>query len=210
MKVLRILTRKTLYIILFAEIAVCIGLITHFILNRFEPGDPASLATPTSTSQSYHSPGKVTAEVPVRLKIPKLKIDAAIEHVGLTSEGEMEVPKSSGDVAWLNSGPRPGERGSSVIAGHFGLKDNVPAVFDNLHLLQTGDSLYIEDEQGATTTFVVREFRTYAPDEDASGVFAASDSKAHLNLITCRGVWDKSQESYSARLVMFADRETSR
>jgi len=36
---------------------------------------------------------------------------------------------------------------------------------------------------------------------------ASSDAKAHLNLITCEGVWDKVSKSYSKRLVVFTDRE---
>jgi sortase (surface protein transpeptidase) len=73
--------------------------------------------------------------------------------------------------------------------------------------LKQGDSLYVEDRKGVTTTFVVRECRTYNEDDDTSSVFSSGDGKAHLNLITCAGNFNKISESYSERLVIFADKE---
>lgn len=147
--------------------------------------------------------------MPIRLKVPKINIDAAVEYVGLTPQGDMDIPKGPDNVAWYSQGPRPGEKGSSVINGHFGWRDNIPAVFDNLHTLQKGDNLSVEDEKGKIITFVVRELRTYGQDDDASAVFRSSDKKAHLNLITCQGTWNKNQKSYSNRLVVFTDKEAN-
>ena len=148
-----------------------------------------------------------TEALTLRLKIPKINIDAAVVFVGLTPQGAMDVPKGPNDVAWFNLGPRPGEIGSAVISGHYGWKNNIPAVFDNLHKLRKGDKVYVEDKNGATITFVVRELRTYDQNEDASDVFGSSDGKAHLNLVTCTGTWNKAQKSYSKRLVVFTDKE---
>jgi len=147
--------------------------------------------------------------LPVRLKIPKIKLDARLESVGLTFDGAMEVPKGPSNAAWFNLGPRPGERGSAVIDGHFGRwKNGQPTVFNNLYKLRKGDKIYVKDKKGATVAFVVRELRSYGGSDDASDVFGSSDSRAHLNLITCEGVWDKVSKSYSKRLVVFTDRET--
>lgn len=155
-----------------------------------------------TTSQGQSSPG-----LPIRLTIPAIHVDAMVEYVGLTSDGAVGVPKDPMHVAWFNLSPRPGEKGVSVIAGHFGWKNNLPAVFDDLHTLHKGDKLYVEDDKGMITTFVVRETRDYNQREGASGVFDSSNGKAHLNLITCKGVWNKTQKSYSERLVVFTDKE---
>ena len=152
-------------------------------------------------------PEQVTPGFPIRLKISRIDVDAVVKYVGITSQGAMDVPESPADVAWFNLGPRPGEVGSAVISGHYGWKNNMPAVFDGLHKLQKGDKLYIEDEKGATATFVVRELRRYSDEEEAPSVFRSSDGKAHLNLITCEGVWNKTKKSYSNRLVVFIDKE---
>jgi LPXTG-site transpeptidase (sortase) family protein len=147
-----------------------------------------------------------SVEKPMYLKIPSINVDASIENVGLTSLGEMGVPKDPSRVSWFDLGPHPGENGSAVIAGHYGWKDNVPAVFDNLYKLKKGDKLYIEDKNGATSTFVVQGIKRYDPKADASEIFNLDDKKSHLNLITCEGTWNKATQSYSSRLVVFTDK----
>jgi len=72
-----------------------------------------------------------------------------------------------------------------------------------LYKLKKGDRLYIEDGKGKSLAFVVQESRTYDPGY-ADDVFSRNDG-AHLNLITCDGVWDGTKKSYSKRLVVFAD-----
>ncbi len=173
----------------------------------------AFLSTAFSSVNRGETPEDVPAGVkttestlPVRLKIPKINVDAAIEYVGLASDGSMDVPKNPDEVAWFESGARPGENGNAVIAGHYGWKDGKPAVFDTLHTLRKGDRVYIENEKGVTVSFVVRESRRYDPKADASDVFRSSDGQAHLNLITCEGVWNTAEKSYSDRLVVFTDR----
>jgi len=150
---------------------------------------------------------QVRAALPVRLVIPAINIDAPIEYVGLTSQGAMAVPTGPTDVAWFDLGPRPGEDGSAVIAGHEGWKDGIWAVFDDLYKLRIGDKVYVEDGQNATTTFVVSGIETYDQNGNASSVFSSSDGKAHLNLITCEGIWNATEKSYSNRLVVFTDKE---
>jgi LPXTG-site transpeptidase (sortase) family protein len=158
-------------------------------------------ATPLPTSE------KVIYGMPLRLKIPILAIDSAIEYVGLTSSGDMDVPKYPGNVGWFQLGPKPGEKGNAVIDGHYGIKNGRPSVFDNLHTLRVGDRLYVEDDKGTMISFIVRESRRYDPEANASDVFIPHDGKAHLNLITCEGVWNNLTKSYSSRLVIFTDRE---
>ena len=145
--------------------------------------------------------------LPTRLKIPKINVDATIESVGLTLNGEMDVPKGPENVAWFNLGQRPGNNGNAVIAGHSGVwKNGKATVFYSLHKLSKGDKLYVEDEKGTITTFVMQESRKYDANADASGIFGSSDGKAHLNLITCES-WNKVLKIYSKRLVVFTDKE---
>ncbi len=153
------------------------------------------------------APAGQAFSIPVRLKIPSLNVDTAVEQVGIASDGAMDVPKEPNEVAWFNLGPRPGEIGSAVIAGHSGYKDNRPAVFDNLSKLQKGDKIYTEDEKGAIATFVVRDFKDYDPKANAVDVFGSGDGIAHLNLVTCSGIWNKIDKTHSDRLVIFSDKE---
>lgn len=152
-------------------------------------------------------PKQTSVALPVKLTIAKINTAADVKYVGLTPQGAMGAPKEATSVVWFKLGPRPGEIGSAVIAGHYGWKDNLAAVFDNLHTLVKGDKVSVEDEKGQVITFVVREIRSYDQNADARDVFESSDGKAHLNLVTCQGVWNKGKQSYSKRLVVFTDRE---
>lgn len=139
----------------------------------------------------------------MHLVIPTINVNASIQPLGVTSMGEMEVPDNTLDVGWFKLGPKPGEKGSAVIAGHFDGTNGEAGVFTNLYMLKEGDKLYIKDGREATSTFVVRESRIYDPGY-AEDVFSSSGS-AHLNLVTCDGVWNGTKKSYSKRLVVFAD-----
>ncbi|MFA6214973.1 MAG: sortase [Patescibacteria group bacterium] len=157
---------------------------------------------------SFLKPGQAVFGLPVRLKIPGISVDSVIEPVCLTPEGAMYISKSQENVAWFELGPRPGENGSAVIAGHYDGRENGRAsVFDNLYKLRQGDKLYVEDDKGVITAFVVRESRRYDSDADASDIFDSNDGKAHLNIITCDGVWNQISKNYPNRLVVFTDKE---
>jgi len=198
------LSRRRLVIFSLAGFALAFALILHLIMiSPARQRDPTLLATTGSTP---HKQVMATPGLPGRLIIPAIGVDSIVEYVGLTSQGEMGVPKGPDVVAWYNRGPRPGEKGSSVVDGHFDWENGGPAVFSNLYKLHKGDKLYIKDEKGATISFVVRESRSYDPQADARGVFFSSDGEAHLNLITCEGAWNKIQKSYSNRLVVFTDK----
>jgi LPXTG-site transpeptidase (sortase) family protein len=151
---------------------------------------------------------KTSVGLPIRLQIPKINIDTTLESVGLTLDGAVDVPKTSSNAAWFNLGTRPGDIGSAVITGHFGRwKNGEDSVFDNLHKLEIGDKLNIIDDNEVVFAFIVRERRSYTPEEYTPEVFISNDGKSHLNLITCGGTWNKTSKSYSKRLVIFTDKE---
>ncbi|MDO8408207.1 MAG: class F sortase [bacterium] len=201
----KILSKRTLLlVVVLPGLALFLSLLFYFIPQNSIQGGSASVIESAVALQKQE---QASPELPVRLKIPSIHVDAPIEGAGLTSDGAMDVPKGPVKVAWFNLGPRPGETGSSVIAGHYGWKYRKGSAFDNLHKLRKGDKIYIEDDKGVTISFVVRESRRYDPKADASDVFGSNDGKPHLNLITCEGVWDKVSKTYSKRLVVFTDKE---
>ncbi len=160
-----------------------------------------------ANATAVYAQERVRSGLPVRLRIPSIGVDSAIEYVSLAPDGAMDAPKDSANAGWFDLGPRPGESGSAVIAGHYGWKNGKVSVFDNLYKLRQGDVLYIEDETGEVSSFVVSKTRRYDPTADASDVFGSNDGDAHLNLITCEGGWDEAAQNYSKRLVVFTDKE---
>jgi LPXTG-site transpeptidase (sortase) family protein len=143
---------------------------------------------------------------PTKLEIPSIKVSSNIESIGLTSSGAMDAPVGPSDTGWYNLGPIPGEIGSAVIDGHSGFKGGVSAVFDNLYKIKVGDKVNVINDKGITTTFIVRKISKYDPDANATEVFSSTDSKAHLNLITCTGDWNAITKSHTSRLVVFTDK----
>lgn len=141
---------------------------------------------------------------PSRLVIPKIGVDASIQHVGIGESGNMAVPTNYEDVGWYRLGFAPGERGSAVIAGHLDNGYGLPAVFKHLDMLAPGDTIVVYDASGAAARFEVEQLTTYdAKDAPVADVFAADDG-VRLNLITCDGTWNPLEETYSKRLVVFA------
>jgi nanoRNase/pAp phosphatase (c-di-AMP/oligoRNAs hydrolase)/sortase (surface protein transpeptidase) len=141
--------------------------------------------------------------LPKKLEIPKLKVSANIENVGLTADNNMDIPKNDWNVGWFNLGPKPGETGSAVIAGHLDGQTGKPAIFWNLNQLQNGDYIFIIGDDGSKRRFRVIGLEQYdTKNAPLEKIFGAQDG-AYLNLITCDGIWDKQEHNYDKRLVVF-------
>jgi len=147
----------------------------------------------------------VVFSVPTQLRIDGINVAATVQPVGLTPNGDMAIDENPEQVAWYKLGPKPGEEGSAVIAGHYGWKNGVPSIFNDLHTLVKGDKITTIGEDERAVTFVVTRSEVYAPNQDATDVFKSDDGKAHLNLITCQGAWNSRQSTYTQRLIVFAD-----
>jgi len=190
-----------------------------FIPSRQDNHIPTALASVNQSQQNSSAsttnqvaPKNSVAEnivpgLPLRLKIPKINVNAMIDSVGLTPQGTMGIPTVPSHAAWFKLGARPGEAGSAVISGHVNWYNGAYSIFLNLNKLKPGDKISILDDTGATISFVVRKSVTYGANQDATDIFSASDGLAHLNLITCSGTWDKIAKQYSKRLVVFTDKE---
>lgn len=176
----------------FYSIALILVFLLSYLLVKYKLVIPSTLP-----------PVPVLAELN-QLLIPGINVNAKIQTIKVTPKGEMEVPSNITDVGWYNLGPRPGDKGSAVIAGHLNGPDDKPGVFINLFKLKPGDKLSILDKSGLLTNFVVRKVKIFPPGY-AEEVFSTNDS-AHLNLITCDGLWDGLKKSYDKRLVVFTDK----
>lgn len=154
---------------------------------------------------TLRDPGGIPQGLPVRLQIPVIGVDSVIEDALITPDGRMDVPAGSANVAWFSLGPHPGDSGSAVIGGHFGISNGVPWVFYNLDKVKSGDKVYIINDKDQTLAFVVRRIQSFDRNGDSTSVFTSSDGIAHLNLITCEGIWNQVNGTYPQRLVVFTD-----
>lgn len=162
---------------------------------------------PIAPSQLDVSSFLEVQDKPVKLIIPAIEVNAAIQSVGLseTGNGEMGVPTNLVDVAWYNQGPLPGMPGSAVIDGHMNGINVTKAVFYDLRKLKLGDLVTVVNQGGKTLRFQVVNIKTYNYNDATNEVFAGDATKARLNLITCAGSWVKNQETYNKRIVVFTE-----
>lgn len=145
--------------------------------------------------------------LPERLIIPKLGIDADIQHVGITKKGNMAAPNNFVDVSWYKFGTVPGELGSAVISGHVDNALGTPAVFYDLQKLSPGDEIQVKDENGRALRFKVVKKEIYPYNltgPELEGIFNES-GRARLNLITCAGTWLPEAKTNDKRLVVFTE-----
>lgn len=144
---------------------------------------------------------------PLRLSIPAIGVDAAIESLALTAEQRIAVPTAWGNVGWYREGYRPGESGRAVLSGHVDDDRGRPAVFARLKELEPGDTVTVTYGDGTALTFQVGDrllVDSEAVDAAAWEAIFGGGEPPMLSLITCDGAWDAAAKDYSQRLVVFA------
>ena len=138
---------------------------------------------------------------PSRLRIPSIGVDAWIGAVGLRSDGSMDVPNNLWTSSWLATGPRPGQPGNAVIAGHRGVGS--PALFSHLEGVQPGDRIYVSDAAGDEVIYVVTRVASLDLSTSSQVAVFGSSTVPQLVLITCFGQYINSARTYDHRLVVF-------
>lgn len=156
----------------------------------------------TATSSIEYPTGPPSP--PVRLAIPRLSVDAHVQHVGITQKNQIGIPSNHIDVAWYKLGVAPGGDGIAIIDGHLDNGLALPGVFNKLGTLNSGDEVRVVTEAGSTLVFVVDEVAEYPYDEVPIESILAQRGSARLALITCGGEWLKGERTYDQRVVVYA------
>jgi sortase (surface protein transpeptidase) len=151
------------------------------------------------------TPGPAPAPVPppLRLIIPSLGVDAAVEDVGVDPAGAMATPHDIWNVGWFSPGPAPGAPGDAVVDGHLGLP-GYPLVFNALGRLRVGDLVRVTGADGRNRDFTVSSISAWPAASHPTGLFDTS-GPARLSLITCDGAYYPGSRTYADRLVVEAD-----
>ncbi len=118
----------------------------------------------------------------------------------------MAVPTHVDNVAWYEPGVAPGEIGNAVLAGHLDRIGGAPAVFWSLGKLQPGDEILVTDANGVEYRFQVTQVATYPYEAAPLDEIFGFSLRSRLNLITCRGRWNRQQGTYEERLVVYSER----
>jgi hypothetical protein len=140
---------------------------------------------------------------PVYLSIPVIGVRTPLIRLGLTAQGTLQVPVSTSVAGWYTAGPRPGQPGPAVIAGHIDSRLG-PGVFFRLRLLRPGDRVYIRRADGTLAVFGVYAEQSYAKDRFPTQRVYGPAPGPELRLITCGGTFDAATGSYLSNIVVYA------
>ena len=140
---------------------------------------------------------------PVRVEIPSIGVQAPIIRLGVNPDRTLEVPTDFGDAGWWSGGPRPGEPGPAVIAGHVD-SDTGPAVFFRLRELRPHDAIVVDRRDGSRARFSVIGSEQYPKDHFPTARVYGATAEPTLRLITCGGEFDNSSGHYLDNTVVYA------
>ena len=157
---------------------------------------PALPATPAPLTTS-------ATPVPVRLQVPAIGVDTALEGLGLLADGSLASPSTFPEAGWSQAGVRPGDPGPAIVAGHIDSYQG-PAVFYDLGKLRAGDTATVTRSDGSTVTFTVESSAQYAKSNFPTADVYGPTPTPELRLITCTGRFDRGARSYDDNLVVTA------
>jgi hypothetical protein len=143
---------------------------------------------------------------PESLAIPSIGVHASLLHLGLTTDGSIQVPSlytQAEEAAWYKYSVTPGQIGASVIEGHVDTYQG-PAVFFRLGALHPGDLVEVHLADGRTAVFRVTGVREYLKSRFPAGTIFRATDYAALRLITCGGAFDYGTGHYLSSTVVFA------
>ncbi len=170
-----------------------------------------SAAAAGALGPSGHGPS-LRRSIPVSVDIPAIGVKSKLLHLGLNSDGTIQVPPldtSAGLAAWYKYSATPGQIGASVIEGHVDSRQG-PAVFFRLGALRPGDIVEVTLADGITAIFRVTGVREYSKSNFPAKSVYGTTRYAALRLITCGGTFDLTTGHYVGSTVVFASLTSSR
>ncbi len=141
---------------------------------------------------------------PVRVQIPAIGVDSALESLALGEGGRLQAPVDYDLAGWYADGVLPGQVGPAIIAGHVD-SPSAPAVFAQIGSLVPGDEVIVTLSDGSALTFAVSDAIQSAKAEFPTAAVYSNVPTPELRLITCGGTFDPSTGHYLDNLIVFAE-----
>ncbi len=129
-----------------------------------------------------------------------------IVPVGVSSDGQMQMPPDPADIGWYHYGPRPGSaRGSAVLAGHVDSLEYGVGPLARLSSLHRGDRVTVHTAHRPLVFRVVRVQVVSKSDVALTEVFRRG-GPASLRIVTCGPPYIASQGGYQDNVIVTAVR----
>jgi hypothetical protein len=171
------------------------------------PPQPATAAAADSRTSGKTGPGApvpLTFSMPERIRIPSIRVDAAVMPVGLDMEGWVDAPPPEDPnlAGWFSGAVSPGEKGTAVTVGHVDNRQG-PAVFYGLGALKKGSRVEVLRKDGKTAVFEIYGIEVFAKTNFPGDRVYGNGGTPELRVITCGGGFSK-QNGYDGNVVVFA------
>lgn len=146
----------------------------------------------------------VDQQIPVRLIIESIGVDAPIVPVGVEPDGAMAAPKTATDIGWYEKSALVGSsKRAMLLSGHYGL--DAPEVLRRLNELKKGDKLVVEGARGDVLVYEVAETeRKHRTEVDMEKAFRYGGGQEAVSIITCIGMYNYAEKTYNDRYVVYA------
>ena len=184
------------------------------------PQPPVSAAGSVGPSVSASHPSRISTVVkpvlprsnPSAIDIPAIGVHSSLLHLGLNSDGTVQVPSgpSYNEAGWYQYSPTPGSVGPAVILGHVDSGAWGASVFFKLGDLRPGNKVMVRRQDGLVAVFEITGVRRYAKDHFPTQLVYGNTNNAELRLITCGGSFDSSTGHYVDNIIVFASLSGSR
>ncbi|MEV5983805.1 class F sortase [Streptomyces sp. NPDC052051] len=188
-----------------SAIALCGGLwLLHHAAEGHSPPQPSVAQAATGADRIRSAAPALAPSVPVRVRIPEIRVDAPLTGLGLTRTGRLEAPPAGRRnlAGWYAAGTVPGGVGTAIVAGHVDTARG-PAVFYALGALPKGSTIEVGRRDGSTAVFTVYAVEVYAANAFPDDRVYGAAGRPELRVITCGGGYTKAT-GYQGNVVVFA------
>lgn len=145
------------------------------------------------------------AVAPVRIRIPAIGVDMAVQPEGLDESGAMALPPNPVDAAWYRYGSWPGSAGgATVIAAHVDSLDYGRGPLARLPEATAGTEVLVTGADGREHRYLVQDGGMVRKPEVAWDAVFDRSGPARLTIVSCGGEFDYDRRTYLDNVIVNA------
>lgn len=181
---------------------------THQSTPPPRPVAAGRIPQPLSPAPSTPRAESMSRSVPTSVRIPQVGLHASLVPVHISADGQLPLPEDPSRASWLASSVTPGERGTSIMAGHVDTLKG-PAAFYHLSAVRPGMRIDVARADHTTARFTIDAVAVYPKDHFPDTQVYGPTPGPSLRLLTCTG-WDAVAREYRDNVVVYATVHTQR
>ena len=143
---------------------------------------------------------------PVRLVVPDVGIDMAVDPVGVREDGEMQIPEDANRAGWYQFGPAPADpAGATVVAAHVDSVQTGIGQFAKLLDVGVGAAVTVTSADGGTHEYRVVTVEKVPKEGAPVDQWFDRSGAPRLVLVTCGGTFRRDIGHYTDNVVVTAE-----